>query len=62
MAINLKEKCERCGEKAVDVVACFQCKEFHSLCVECLDLYKFTYAVASGSCFLTDPVDKKKNK
>jgi len=54
MSIKLKKKCERCGGKAVDVAACFRCKNFHSLCAECLDLYQFTYAVASGGCFLDD--------
>ncbi len=53
--MKLKEKCERCGGKAVDIIACrFWCKKFHSLCPACLDLYQFTYAGESGSCFLTD--------
>jgi len=60
--MKVKEKCERCGEKAVNIIACFRCKDFHSLCAECLDLYQFTYAGESGSCFLTDsdmPLNKK---
>ena len=59
---KIQEKCERCGEKAFDTVACFPCNEFHSLCAACLDLHHFTYANESGECFLKDPIEKIREK
>jgi len=48
-----KEKCERCGKQAVDTAACHKCKDFHSLCADCLDLYFFTFT-GLRTCFLEE--------